>query len=137
MNLKNDHLEFDKDKVIPSEIIELDQYVEKGFYGIELYQRLFWHAYVLNQNIERQEDTATGRASIPGFQDANLKTLKTATDAKPKPSPMPVVFQVSLSLVSPPSIFIYSFYVFYHLLICCHSAVLRHCQCFSTTNRTP
>lgn len=92
----NDYMEFDPSKVIPSGMVEIDRYASKGYYGLELYQRLFWQGYVLEQNIERKQDgTATGRSSIPGFQDANLKTLKVATEAKPPPSPMPVVYQVS------------------------------------------
>lgn len=91
--LANDYMEFDPAKVIPSEMKELDRYAKKGYYGIELYQRLFWAGYVKDANIERDETTATGRPSVPGFQDANLKTLKSATDQIPKPSPMPVVFQ--------------------------------------------
>jgi len=94
----NDYMEFDPAKVIPSEMVEIDRYASQGYYGLELYQRLFWQGYVLEQNIERN-GTATGRSSIPGFQDANMKTLKVATDAKPPPSPMPVVYQVS-SLLS-------------------------------------
>ena len=45
------------------------------------------------QDISRDEITATGRPSTPGFQDANLKTLKVAHASKIKPSPMPVVVQ--------------------------------------------
>lgn len=89
----NDYMEFDAHKVIPSTMLEIDRYVHKGYYGIELHQRLFWHGYVMHQNIERGPDTTTGRPSMPGFQDANLKTLKVATDARPLPDPMPVVFQ--------------------------------------------
>ena len=93
--LGNDYMEFDPQKVIPSEMIELDHYAKQGYYGLELYQRLFWQGYVVDRAIERseQDGTATGRPSVPGFQDANLKTLKTATAALPKPNPLPVVFQ--------------------------------------------
>jgi len=91
--LGNDYMEFDPVKVIHTEMTELDRYASKGYYGIELYQRLFWQGYVVNQNIERSSGTVTGRPSMPGFQDANLKTLKVATDAKPQPDPMPVVYQ--------------------------------------------
>jgi hypothetical protein len=50
-------------------------------YGIELGQRLFWFAVVVAQDIARTDDvetdgTATGRASSPAFQDANMDTLK-------------------------------------------------------------
>lgn len=55
-------------------------------YGIELGQRLFWFAVVVAQKIDRTDDvetdgTATGRASSPAFQDANMDTLKKATKA--------------------------------------------------------
>lgn len=96
--LGNDHMEFDPDKVIHSDIEMLDQYTTKkdgspGFYGLELSQRMFWNAYVTNRDIRRGDDTATGRPSTPGFQDANLKTLKAACGQIPHPSPMPVILQ--------------------------------------------
>jgi hypothetical protein len=91
--LGNDYMEFDPAKVIHGEMIELDNYKQKGFYGIELSQRLFWHGLIKDAKIERGPDTATGRPSTPGFQDANNKTLKAATDQKPKPTPMPVLLQ--------------------------------------------
>jgi len=84
--------------VIHSDIEMLDQYATKkdgspGFYGLELSQRMFWNAYVTNRDIRRGDDTATGRPSTPGFQDANLKTLKAACGQIPHPSPMPVILQ--------------------------------------------
>jgi hypothetical protein len=92
--LGNDYMEFDEDLVIPSDMKEIDTYVKsQGLYGLELPQRLFWLGCVINQDITRDKDTQTGRPSTPGFQDANMKTLKVACDAKPRPSPMPVVFQ--------------------------------------------
>jgi hypothetical protein len=92
--LGNDHIEFDPAKVMNGEImIELDNYKKKGFYGIELSQRLFWRGMIKDAKIERGPDTATGRPSMPGFQDANNKTLKAATAQTPKPTPMPVLLQ--------------------------------------------
>lgn len=98
--LANDYMEFDPHKVIHSEMIELDKYAKKGYYGIEVYQRLFWEGYVVHQNIERTDSeddgTVTGRPSMPGFQDANLKTLKVAAEAaqeRPPPYPLAVVYQ--------------------------------------------
>lgn len=65
-----------------------------GFYGIECSQRLFWYATVQDADISRVgTGTETGRPSLPGFQDANHKTLKLAMSQLPKPSPMPVVMQ--------------------------------------------
>jgi len=70
------------------------KFVSTGFYGIECSQRLFWHATVQNADITRVgTGTETGRPSLPGFQDANMKTLKVATSQIPKPTPMPVVLQ--------------------------------------------
>jgi len=74
------------------EMTMLDEYAPDR-YGIELTQRLFWEGYVEHQEITRDEDTKTGRMSTPGFQDANLKTLKIACAADPRPEPMPVVLQ--------------------------------------------
>jgi hypothetical protein len=94
--LGNDHMEFDADLIIPSEMIELNEYAaSQNLYGIELSQRLFWLGCVTQQDITRDgTDTETGRPSMPGFQDANLKTLKLACHAKPlPPTPMPVVLQ--------------------------------------------
>ena len=94
--LGNDYIEFNEELIIPSEIVEIDKYAKShSLYGLELSQRMFWKGYVTDQDISRGEDTKTGRPSTPGFQDANLKTLKTACDMCPKPSPMPVVFQYS------------------------------------------
>ncbi|CAB9502424.1 expressed unknown protein [Seminavis robusta] len=95
--LGNDYMVFDPELVIPSDMEELDQYVKtQKLYGLEVPQRLFWLGCVLNQDITRASDTDTGRPSTPGFQDANMKTLKVACadHAKgKKPSPMPVVYQ--------------------------------------------
>ncbi|CAJ1968615.1 unnamed protein product [Cylindrotheca closterium] len=78
----------------------LDKFAPES-YGIELGMRLFWTAVVVAQNITRTDDstdgTATGRASSPGFQDANNDTLKKATKAaasNPNSSaPIPVLLQ--------------------------------------------
>lgn len=92
--LGNDYMEFNEELIIPSEIIEIDRYVAKDkLYGLELSQRMFWKGYVTDQDISRGADTATGRPSTPGFQDANLKTLRVACEKIPKPSHMPVIFQ--------------------------------------------
>jgi len=82
------------------EIQILNWYAPKKF-GIELGMRLFWFAVVVSQDISRTDDdtdgTATGRASSPGFQDANNDTLKKATKAaasNPKSKgPVPVLLQ--------------------------------------------
>lgn len=72
----------------------LDKYVDRGSYGLELTQRLFWKGLVEGVDISRGPDTETGRPSMPGFQDANLKTLKVACSTNPPPSPYPVVLQL-------------------------------------------
>ena len=67
---------------------------KSGFYGIECSQRLFWYATIQDADISREgTGTETGRQSLPGFQDANHKTLKVAQAQLPKPKPMPVVLQ--------------------------------------------
>ena len=58
----------------------LDSYTHKGLWGFEISQKLFWNGLILPQDITRGSDTETGRPSLPGFQDANMKTLKVACD---------------------------------------------------------
>jgi len=73
---------------------KIRKFAKTGYYGIECSQRLFWFATVQDANIERKgTGTETGRPSLPGFQDANMKTLKAATAQIPKPCPMPVLVQ--------------------------------------------
>ena len=73
---------------------KMKKYAKNGYYGIECSQRLFWFATVEKADIERDgTGTETGRPSLPGFQDANMKTLKVAQAQIPKPSPMPCVIQ--------------------------------------------
>jgi hypothetical protein len=78
---------------IPDYLQLLDTFADKGLYGIEVSQRLFWEGCIVSQDITRNEDTVTGRPSLAGFQDANMKTLKVACNMEPTPSPMPVVMQ--------------------------------------------
>jgi hypothetical protein len=91
------------DKASAAEQIEdmllLDHYAPNK-YGIELGQRLFWYAVVFDQDITRTDDpetdgTATGRASSPGFQDANMDTLKKGTKLATggTKDPVPVLLQ--------------------------------------------
>jgi hypothetical protein len=91
-----------EDKQIPGKIVMLDKYNANGWYGMELSQRLFWLGYVVNQDISRGPDTQTGRPSTPGFQDANLKTLKVACGSVHPPSPMPVLIQYNPDLAMSP-----------------------------------
>jgi len=73
---------------------KIRKFAKTGYYGIECSQRLFWFATVQDASIERKgTGTETGRPSLPGFQDANMKTLKAATAQIPKPCPMPVLVQ--------------------------------------------
>ena len=73
---------------------KIKRYAKEGYYGIECCQRLFWYATIQDADISRAgTGTETGRPSLPGFQDANHKTLKVAQLQLPKPSPMPVVLQ--------------------------------------------
>lgn len=80
--------------IIPTRMKAVDKYSHKGWFGLETSQRLFWDATVVPASIDRKgTGTETGRPSTPGFQDANMKTLKVACASIPKPSPMPVVIQ--------------------------------------------
>lgn len=73
---------------------KVKKFAKTGFWGIECSQRLFWYATVQDADISRVgTGTETGRPSLPGFQDANHKTLKVAQAQLPKPNPMPVVLQ--------------------------------------------
>ena len=71
----------------------LDDYAPAK-YGLEVTQRLFWEGCVQHCDITRRDDTKTGRNSVPGFQDANQKTLRVACQANPPPDPFPVVLQL-------------------------------------------
>lgn len=85
------------------DIQRLDTYQDKGWYGLQVSQRLFWNATIADRDIRREgTGTETGRPSTPGFQDANLQTLRVACSSNacssttvPTPSnrPMPVVVQ--------------------------------------------
>jgi len=77
-----------------SAIKPLNKYSGKGLYGLEVSQQIFWKAYILDQDITRDEDSNTGRPSTPGFQDSNLKTLRLACALENEPSPFPVVKQL-------------------------------------------
>jgi hypothetical protein len=90
--LANDEAE-NEDDLIPSKLKIIDKYARKQLFGLELSQRLFWKGYVLEQSIARMGEYETGRPSVPGFQDANNKTLKLALHLSPEPAPMPVVYQ--------------------------------------------
>lgn len=80
--------------VLPTRMKTMDKYSHRGWFGLEMSQQLFWNATVVPAKINRKgTGTETGRPSTPGFQDANMKTLKVACASVPKPSPMPVVVQ--------------------------------------------
>lgn len=98
-----------------SGLLLLDEY-QPTHYGIEVGQLLFWHAVVVPQDITRTDDpetdgTATGRASSPGFQDANMDTLKKATKgaAKRGNSPLPVILQYDKDRPMRPQTFIVAY----------------------------
>ena len=82
----------DAEYKIPDYMVLLDEYADTGMYGIEVSQRLFWEGIVKPQDISRQADTVTGRPSLAGFQDANMKTLKAACSKKTSP----LVFSIIL-----------------------------------------
>ncbi|KAG7340934.1 hypothetical protein IV203_030549 [Nitzschia inconspicua] len=79
---------------IPSRMKKIEKYQKQSWYGLQVSQRLFWHATVANANISRDgTGTETGRPSTPGFQDANMITLRVACSTVTQPHPMPVVVQ--------------------------------------------
>ena len=80
---------------------KIDKYSHSNWFGVEAPQRLFWNATVKPASIERPPTLKTGRPSTPGFQDANMKTLKQAmaqaknfkTLDRRHTKPIPVVVQ--------------------------------------------
>ena len=63
-----------------------------GVYGLDVGEKLFWHAYVADRDIswEKGSDYDTGRPSMPEFQDMNVNTLrnwkeKPAGESNPRP----------------------------------------------------
>ena len=72
------------------DIVKIDDYADgdRGVFGLELPEKLFWKAYVERNDITREEGSEddTGRKSIPEFQVMNLETLrkKQKTD-EPRP----------------------------------------------------
>eukprot|EP00536_Pseudo-nitzschia_multiseries_P011128 jgi/Psemu1/145959/gw1.364.25.1 len=85
-----DHKNPTSARYVETKLKKLKKFAKKGFYGIECTQRLFWYATIDDADISRKgTGTETGRPSLPGFQDGNLKTLKVAQSQMPKPVPMP------------------------------------------------
>ena len=69
----------------------VDEYASQNCYGIELPDRLLWHAFVVDKDISRSPENAdmyTGRPSEPAFQDMNSiaiqKTNTNGTDKLPR-----------------------------------------------------
>mmetsp|Transcript_13399 Transcript_13399/g.33730 ORF Transcript_13399/g.33730 Transcript_13399/m.33730 type:complete len:902 (+) Transcript_13399:500-3205(+) len=90
------HKDPDSPSYLPetAKLKKIKRYHKKGYWGIECSQRLFWYGTIQDADISRAgTGTETGRPSLPGFQDANHKTLKVAQAQLPKPQPMPVVLQ--------------------------------------------
>eukprot|EP00537_Pseudo-nitzschia_pungens_P001862 CAMPEP_0172372236 /NCGR_PEP_ID=MMETSP1060-20121228/46616_1 /TAXON_ID=37318 /ORGANISM="Pseudo-nitzschia pungens, Strain cf. cingulata" /LENGTH=984 /DNA_ID=CAMNT_0013098141 /DNA_START=655 /DNA_END=3609 /DNA_ORIENTATION=- len=89
-----DHKNPNSPRYVPTKLKKLKKFAKVGYFGIECSQRLFWYATIEDADISRKgTGTETGRPSLPGFQDGNLKTLKVAQSQVPKPKPMPVVLQ--------------------------------------------
>jgi hypothetical protein len=71
------------------EIVILDEYAqsEAPLFGIEIPQRLFWEAFVMRRDINREPGSKhdIGRPSRPAFQDMNFASLRShPKDGKPR-----------------------------------------------------
>merc|ERR1712232_104671 len=72
------------------EIYIHDNYAPVSF-GLDLPERLMWEAFVVRQDITRQDGWETGRPSEPAFQDMNLQAVRSDTP------PKPVIWQFDVS----------------------------------------
>uniref|UniRef100_A0A7S1FVH3 Uncharacterized protein n=1 Tax=Corethron hystrix TaxID=216773 RepID=A0A7S1FVH3_9STRA len=78
--------------VSDSNVRKLDEYSPSCF-GISVAQRIFFKAYISDQDIRRGPSQDTGRESIPNFQDMNFKCVRSHEN----PGPRAVVLQLSES----------------------------------------
>ena len=76
-------------------IIFIDEYAPRC-YGLDIPERLFWEGMVYTVSISRDvgtpgEEYATGRPSVPQFQDMNFDAIRKHTPKRGKPRP--VIYQ--------------------------------------------
>mmetsp|Transcript_41450 Transcript_41450/g.86951 ORF Transcript_41450/g.86951 Transcript_41450/m.86951 type:complete len:1049 (-) Transcript_41450:1341-4487(-) len=85
-----------KNIMLDPSIYQIDDYASnKGVFGLDLPEKLFWEGYVANKDITREEGSEhdTGRASMPDFQVMNLDTLRNGSEKSRKFSePRPVLY---------------------------------------------
>ena len=81
------------------DIAKIDDYADgdRGVFGLELPEKLFWKAYVERNDITREEGSEddTGRKSIPEFQVMNLETLRKKQKMN---EPRPVLYHAGCHL---------------------------------------
>ena len=58
------------------ELRKLNEYTDKGVYGLDVPERVMWEAYVVRQDIRHKEGWETGRASEPAFMDLNMHAVR-------------------------------------------------------------
>jgi len=85
-----------KNIMLDPTIYQIDDYASnKGVFGLDLPEKLFWEGYVAGKDITREEGSEydTGRASIPDFQVMNLDTLRNGSEKSRRFSePRPVLY---------------------------------------------
>jgi len=78
-------------------IHKIDDYAsssDKGAFGLDIPEKLFWEAYVVRNDITREVDSEydTGRPSMPEFQGMNLDTLRKKPPENGNSDPHPVLY---------------------------------------------
>ena len=74
-------------------VYDIDDYAESSeVYGLDIPEKLFWKGYVTPNNIQREEKYATGRPSMPAFQQMNIDTLREGDASGGEDSCRPVLW---------------------------------------------
>eukprot|EP00567_Pseudictyota_dubia_P012368 CAMPEP_0197444196 /NCGR_PEP_ID=MMETSP1175-20131217/9732_1 /TAXON_ID=1003142 /ORGANISM="Triceratium dubium, Strain CCMP147" /LENGTH=622 /DNA_ID=CAMNT_0042974939 /DNA_START=63 /DNA_END=1931 /DNA_ORIENTATION=- len=80
-------------------VTKINDYEESNCYGFEISERLFWEAYVIEQDISRDPSSKfdTGRPSEPSYQDMNFTAIRkyhiNEKDTKEHSGPRAVLWQ--------------------------------------------
>mmetsp|Transcript_12194 Transcript_12194/g.25943 ORF Transcript_12194/g.25943 Transcript_12194/m.25943 type:complete len:793 (+) Transcript_12194:69-2447(+) len=70
-------------------VYKIDDYVKpSSIYGLDIPEKLFWEGYVVPNDITREEKYATGRPSMPEFQEMNIETLRKGAGMETGPRPV-------------------------------------------------
>ena len=68
---------------------KIDEYAsaDKGCYGLDIPEKIFWETFVSKQDITREDGSEYdfGRPSMPEFQAMNLESLRKAPKSGPRP----------------------------------------------------